>query len=74
MILSELRNYMQARRRVSLVDMVNRFNVDPEALRGMLDRLVSKGRIEKIQQNNSCAKTCSKCDVNSLEIYQWKEE
>ena len=73
MILSDLRNYIKLHHQVSLMDASHRFDIEPEALKGMLQRLVSKGCIEKIDINLSagCGSTCRKCDQSSTEIYRW---
>ncbi len=70
MILSELRDYLQTNRRAALLDMAHRFDTDPDALRGMLDKWVAKGRVVKLLQGTACS-GCSKCDPASTEIYEW---
>lgn len=72
MILSELRDYLQVHRRAALVDMAQRFDTDPDALRGMLAIWVAKGRVERLPQGTLCGSGCCKCDPASTEIYQWK--
>ncbi len=71
MILSELRDYLQLNRRVALIDMSNHFDIAPDALRGMLDRLIAKGRVEKLPQGTACSGGCCKCDPATTEIYEW---
>ncbi len=73
MILSELREYLKAHRRAALMDMAHRFDTDPEALRGMLEKWVAKGRVEKLPLGSDCGNGCSQCDPATLEIYQWKD-
>lgn len=72
MILSELRDYMKTHGRVALMDMANRFDTEPEALRGMLDKWVAKGKVEKLPQDGECGKGCCSCDSATAEIYEWK--
>lgn len=72
MILSELRDYLKSKHRAALIDMVHRFNVEPDALRGMLAKWIAKGKIEKLPQGSSCG-GCCKCDPATTEIYQWNE-
>lgn len=74
MILSDLRDYLQTHKRAALMDMAHRFDTDPDAIRGMLDKWVAKGRIEKLPMGSSCSSGCSKCDPLSTEIYQWNSE
>ena len=72
MILSELRDYVQTQGRVSLKDLSVRFNVDPSALRGMLDKWISKGRVKKAMAGGSaCGTGCCQCDPLITEVYEW---
>lgn len=71
MILSELRDYLKSNRRAALIDMSHRFDVDPEALRGMLDKWIAKGRVTKLPQGTLCGGGCCKCDSATIELYEW---
>ncbi|WP_078119697.1 FeoC-like transcriptional regulator [Thiosocius teredinicola] len=71
MILSELRDYLQMHRRVALKDMAYRFDTDQDALRGMLQKWISKGRVKKLPTGTACSSGCCKCDSASLEMYEW---
>lgn len=73
MILSEIRDYLQLHHRASLMDMAHHFDTDAEALRGMLSKLIAKGRVEKLAMEVSPCGGCCKCDAAKAEIYQWKE-
>ncbi len=72
MILSELRGYLKERRRVALTDLVNRFDTDADALRGMLAVLERKGRVRKLPAV-ACSSGCNKCDPADLELYESSE-
>ena len=75
MILSDIRAYLRAQKRVALVDLANRFDTDPDALRGMLGRWIAKGSVRKLPAATSmCATDCGKCDQGSVEIYEWAAE
>ncbi|MGR9107172.1 MAG: FeoC-like transcriptional regulator [Gammaproteobacteria bacterium] len=71
MVLAELRSYLQENKRVLLVDLANRFNSDPDALRGMLQKWVSKGKVRKVSGEKGCSSGCCKCDPATLEFYEW---
>jgi len=71
MILSELATYLSDHRRAALIDLANRFDADPEALRGMLGTLVRKGRARKLPAGTPCAGGCCQCDPASVEVYEW---
>ena len=71
MILSELRNYVQQRDRVTMADLVQHFKTDATALRGMLDRWIRKGNIRVIPLKSGCGTSCCQCDPLLTEIYEW---
>jgi len=71
MILSELGEYLRRNKRAALIDMANYFATDPEALRGMLDKWMAKGRVQKLPPGTECGSGCCKCDIASIEIYEW---
>jgi len=73
MILSELRDYLKQQHRLTLAEMANHFDVDADALRGMLNKWISKGKVAKIDMGGACGTTCSKCDPALTEIYEWLE-
>ncbi len=73
MILSELRDYLRHNRRALLVDMSNRFDMEPDALRGMLQKWVNKGKVRKLSGDSACSTGCCKCDPATLELYEWVE-
>ena len=73
MILSDVRNYLEAHGRASLADLSMRFGRDPEALRGMLQKWIAKGRVRKLSRETSCDNGgCCGCHLQSVEIYEWR--
>lgn len=71
MILSELRGYLQQRRRATLNDMVLHFQMDADALRGMLGKWIGKGKVRLSGSGSACSSSCCKCDPLLTEIYEW---
>lgn len=71
MILSDLRNYLKDKHRVTLNDLVLHFHVDANALRGMLEKWISKGKVRLSPAGSSCGTSCCKCDPLLTEIYEW---
>ncbi|GAB4262180.1 MAG: FeoC-like transcriptional regulator [Methylomicrobium sp.] len=71
MILSDLRDYIKQQHKVALIDLVNHFHMDADALRGMLSKWINKGKIKKVAANSSCGTSCCKCDSALTEIYEW---
>jgi hypothetical protein len=72
MILGELKSYLTARKRVPIADLANRFEVEPDALRGMLQLWVDKGRVRRLASGGACG-SCSRCGDGDSdpEIYEW---
>jgi len=79
MLLSDIRTYCAEAGRVSLHDLSNRFEAEPEAMRGMMDVLTQKGIVRCVTEPGAaCGKTCcgcsSGCDaLRSMPdaIYEW---
>jgi hypothetical protein len=74
MILSDLRSYLKEQKRVALKDMETRFNIDADALRGMLGKWIAKGCVKKLPSGTSCSTGCCKCDPALTELYEWVEK
>ena len=47
-----------------------RFGVEPDALRGMLNRLIRKGRVRRLPSPQLCG-GCRICAPEALEFYEW---
>ena len=71
MILSELRDYLRQQHRVALKDLETHFNIEADALRGMLGKWIAKGYLKKLSSGTSCASGCCKCDPALIELYEW---
>lgn len=71
MILSDLRSYLQEQKRVALKDMEMRFNIDADALRGMLNKWITKGYVRKLPSGTACSSGCCQCDPALTELYEW---
>jgi len=73
MILSDIKQYLKARRQASLNDLALHFGTDPDAMRGMLDQWISKGKVMKSELQTTCGRGCTACTCSgSLEIYEWR--
>ncbi|MCP4699912.1 MAG: sugar metabolism transcriptional regulator [Gammaproteobacteria bacterium] len=70
MILTELKAYIAEKRRVTLTDLACHFDVEPDALKGMLDHWIRKGKVRRMLPVSSCeSKGCCQCE--SVEMYEW---
>ncbi len=72
MILSDLRDYLKQRRRVTLSDLMLHFRMEADPLRGMLDKWIRKGKVTK-NLPSACGTSCCKCDSSLSEIYEWTD-
>lgn len=73
MILPEIRQYLRQRGQASLADIALHFDIDPDALRGMLEVWMRKGKVRKQLATASCGSSCNQCRSSATEIYTWVE-
>ena len=71
MILSDIKEYFSNHGMASLADLSVHFDSEPDAMRGMLDRWIRKGKLSKLPQAASCPSCCEACNSRTLEIYEW---
>ncbi|MDD4914127.1 MAG: FeoC-like transcriptional regulator [Methylococcales bacterium] len=75
MILSDLRDYLRNKHRATLNELVIHFQMDADALRGMLGKWISKGKVRQLPASNAaCGSSCCQCDPLLMEIYEWVDE
>lgn len=72
MILTDIQKYLQGQGRASLAQMELKFRMDDNALRGMLNKLIRKGRVRKMSGEKCCG--CSSCAPEAIEFYEWVTE
>lgn len=70
MILSDIQKFIADNKRASIADLKIHFRMDGDALRGMLSRLIRKGRISKMAEAKKCG-GCHSCGDDAAEIYVW---
>lgn len=70
MILSDIQKFIADNKRASIADLKIHFRMDADALRGMLNRLIRKGRISKMAEAKKCG-GCHSCADDATEIYVW---
>jgi len=73
MILSQVRDYLKQRGQCTLSDIALHFDTDADAVRGMLDVWIRKGKVEKQSATGSCGTSCNSCDPSATEVYVWHE-
>lgn len=70
-MLSSIRRYLTQQRTASLADISRHLDADPDAVRGMLDHWVVKGKVCRIPMQ--CG-GCTQCDPLTIETYRWIDE
>jgi hypothetical protein len=73
MILPAIRRYLRQRGQASLADIALHLDIEPDALRGMLEVWMRKGKVRKQLATASCGSSCSQCQSAATEIYTWIE-
>ncbi len=73
MILAEIRDYLKQRGQCTLSDIALHFDSDADAVRGMLEIWIKKGKVEKRSATASCGTSCQSCDPATTEVYIWSE-
>lgn len=75
MILTDIKQYMQQHGRATLGDLALHFRVDPEAMRGMLDVWVAKGKVAPLELQANCNTSCPlACADSAMTIFEWTDE
>ena len=69
MILTDIQKYLESQGRASLAQMELKFRMDSNALRGMLNKLIRKGRVRKMS-GEKCG-GCASCAPEAIEFYEW---
>ncbi|MEN8168308.1 MAG: FeoC-like transcriptional regulator [Pseudomonadota bacterium] len=71
MILSDIKHYLAERGQATLADIALHCDADPDAVRGMLEQWIRKGKVERRMASDSCGSNCCSCDPATVEIYVW---
>jgi len=73
MILAEIRDYLKQRGQCTLSDIALHFDTDADAVRGMMEVWIRKGKVERRSATASCGTSCQSCDPAATEVYSWCE-
>ena len=73
MILQDIKDYLKSRQQASLGDIALHFDVEPDALRGMLDFWVSKGKITVHRNDIDCG-GCACSQKSESDVYAWNPQ
>jgi hypothetical protein len=72
-ILTDIRRYLEHRGQASLGDIARHLDADPEAVRGMLEHWMRKGRVRRHLAGAACG-GCSQCEGSAMEVYEWLDD
>ena len=73
MILAQLKAHLAARGPVAVAGLAARFEVEPAAMRAMLEQLMRRGLVRPVPAGEACG-GCTKCDADGLEFYAWRKK
>ena len=74
MILSQIKRYLSEKKKIALGELCIHFDTEPDAMRGMLEHWIRKGKVKKHTFEESCSNGCLKCRNNgAMEIYEWMD-
>ena len=73
MMLSTIRDYLSQRGQATLAEIALHVDAEPDAVRGMLQQWVRKGRVEQRKVEANCGTSCNRCDPAAMELYVWIE-
>jgi hypothetical protein len=73
MILSELKEFMRENRTTNMFYLVTHFSMEPEPIRDMLELLIQKGQVKKVEKDSAHCASCNQCHPLMFEMYEWVE-
>ncbi|MES9823977.1 MAG: FeoC-like transcriptional regulator [Candidatus Thiodiazotropha endolucinida] len=73
MMLSTIKDYLSQRGQATLAEIALHVDAEPDAVRGMLQQWIRKGRVEQRKVEAACGTSCNRCDPAAMELYIWIE-
>jgi len=69
---SEVKRYLSERKIAPLNDIALHFDMNPDAVRGLLSHWIRKGKVRQVTAESCPGKCCGSCSEHQTkEIYQW---
>lgn len=72
MMLGAIKEYLAQRGQATLADIALHVDAEPDAVRGMLQHWMRKGRVEQRKVEAACGTSCNRCDPAAMELYIWR--
>ena len=66
-----IKQYLMKVRITSLSHLSAYFNADATLVKQMLTHWVQKGCVKQCTKTPACGKTCGKCEIATVELYEW---
>jgi len=76
-MLLDIKRYLIERQNTSLRDLALHFNTEQNAMRGMLEPWIKKGKIRKAPPATTCggcSEGCPSTNEGEMEVYEWTEK
>lgn len=71
MLLSDIKQYLQQQKMLSLAELSQQFQTDAETMHNMLGVLIRKGQVRRCAKTPSCGTTCNQCILATVQFYEW---
>ncbi len=69
---SEVKRYLSERKIAPLNDIALHFDMQPDAVRGLLEHWIRKGKVRRFADNSCEDNCCGGCSENGhKEVYEW---
>ncbi|WP_373690658.1 FeoC-like transcriptional regulator [Endozoicomonas sp. ISHI1] len=68
-MLLSIRDYLSEKGVCTLAELSQHFEVDPEAMKGMLAHWLRKGKL--VEESSGCKQGCVSCAPEQLVVYRW---
>lgn len=72
-MLSEIKRYLSERGTASLHDLALHLGAGPDAVRGMLEHWIAKGKARRPPARAKCKGCTGGCDPAKMELYEWTD-
>lgn len=76
-MLLNIKRYLVQHQRTSIRDLALHFDTEQDAMRGMLEPWIKKGKVRKCETATTCGGCSDGCPSTSdgeMEVYEWVEE
>lgn len=70
-MLLEIKDYLITRKKVSLHELTQYFQVAPEVILPMLEIWIAKGKVKRTTKEPHCGVKCVQCHPSTVEWFEW---